>query len=337
MWTWLTKILPGFNLFTTILACGILVFFYFVYSGCETGLYRLNRLRLHLACRNRDRRALILDKLFDQPQMLISVFVVGANLCGYLIASMITLYLSRSGFSAHETEFWTTLVLTPVFAILCETLPKNCFYVQANHLMLKSAGFIRLSFLAMRYTGLTFVVGFFSRLFLRMAHRLGRSTAASGDWNDYGTLLREGLAAGELSVIQGGIAERLLQLPEIPLSRVIIPLSRALALPLEISREDFLRQVQKTPFSRIPLYEGSPKNIVGLVSVYQVLAEEGRKPPMDFIRSVPKISADQKLMTALNILRENSVRMAVVVDRSARAIGLVTLRDLLQEMFVDLE
>jgi CBS domain containing-hemolysin-like protein len=337
MWTWLTTILPGYNLLPTVLACGVLIFFYFGYSGCETGLYRLNRLRLHLACRHGNRRALILDKLFDQPQMLISVFVVGANLCGYLIAGMVTLYLSRSGFSAHETEFWTTLVLTPVFAIFCETLPKNCFYVQANRLMLKFAPFIRFSFLAMQYTGLTFLVGFFSRRVLRIAHRLGRSTAASGDWDDYGTMLREGLAAGELSVIQGGIAERLLQLPEIPLSRVIIPLSRTLVLPLSVSREEFLRQVQKKHYSRIPLYEGHPKNIVGLVSVYQVLAAEGSKPPMDFIRPVPKIAADQKLLTALNILRENSIRMAVVVDRSAKAMGIITLRDLLGEMFVDLE
>jgi putative hemolysin len=337
MWTWLTTFLPGFSLPATLIACGMLAFFYAVYSGCETGLYRLNRLRLHLACRSQDRRALILDTLFDQPQVLIGIFVVGANLCGYLIATLLTFYFSRSGFSARETEFWTTLILTPVFAVFCETLPKNCFYFQANKLMLKAAPFIRISFLVMRYTGLTFVVGFFSRQVLRFAHTLGRSTAASAEWDNFGTLLREGLAAGELSVIQGGIAERLLQLPDLPLSRVIIPLSRTFALPLEISREEFLRQVQKNSYPRIPLYETNPKNFVGVVSVYQVLAGESHKPPRDFIRPVPKISADQKLLTALNILRDNSVRMAVVVDRSARAIGIITLRDLLEEMFGDLD
>jgi len=337
MWSSIKQLLPGFSLVSTLIVCGVLVFFYALYSGGETGLYRLNRLRLHLACRSGNRRALILDRLFDEPQVLISVFVTGANICGYLIASLLTLYFRQSGLSSAETEFWSTVILTPVFAILCETLPKNCFYGQANRLMLWSAPFIRVSYLTMRYLGLTYVVGFFSQFAVQLARYFGRTTAASGDWDDYGTLIREGLAAGQLSVVQGGIAERLLQLPEIPLSRVIIPLPQTVAFPVDISRDEFVKQIRKHRYSRYPLYRGSPRNIVGIVSIYQVLTSDPGKQPQEFLRIVPRIPVDQKLMAAMEIMRERSSRMAVVVDRFGSTIGIVTIRDLLGEILSDLD
>ncbi len=337
MWMWLRGLLPGYSLTSTLLAGGVLIFFYALYSAGETGLYRVNRLRLHLACRSGDRRALILDRFFDHPQLLISIFVLGANLCGYLIASILTTYLRHSGFTSAEIEFWSTLILTPTFAIFCETLPKNCFYAQANRLMLWAAPFIHVSYLVMRYTGLTYIVGFLSRLIVHVAHYFGRTTAASGDWDDYGTLLREGLAAGPLSVVQGGIAERLLKLPDIPLGRVTIPLTRVVALPLEISHAEFIDRARRCPYSRIPLFEASPRNIVGIVSVYQVLTAENDKSPRAFIRPVPKIPADQKLIDALEILRNHSVRIAAVVDRTGAAIGIVTMRDLLEQILSNLD
>ncbi|MFA5866018.1 MAG: CNNM domain-containing protein [Phycisphaerae bacterium] len=334
---WLKSILPGYSLWGTLIGGTILVYFYSLYSGCETGLYRVNRLRLHLAYRNRDRRAVILDKLLDEPQVLISVFVVGANICGYLIASMITAYLGQRGYTAGQTEFWTTVILTPIFAVLCETLPKNCFFAQANHLMLRSADFIRISYFLARMSGLAFVLKVFSQWILRITHYFGRSAIATADWDDLGILLRESLAASPFSEIQGDIAERLLELPQVPLSKVIIPLARTFALPMEISRADFLAEVRKHSHSRIPLYEGSVRNIVGIVNVYQVLAAEGERLPKSFLRSVPKFSADQKLLDTLDTLRENSIRMAIVVDRAGSAIGIVTIRDLLDEMFGELD
>ncbi len=336
-WTCFKNILPGFSLTSTLVACGLLIFFYALFSGSETGLYRLNRLRLHLTVRNGDRRALILDRLFDDPQVLISIFVVGANVCGYLTAAFITIYLRHQGYSPHQIELWTTVILTPVFAIFCEILPKNCFYAQANSLMLRSAKFIYTSYTLIRYIGLVFVLRFFSRLILQIAHYFGRSTAASADWDDFGLLLREGLASGPLSGFQGTIAERLLRLPDIPLSRSVIPLARTISLPLEIPRNDFLVAVRKFPYTRLPIYEAGPRNIVGFVSIYEVLAEPSNRPPKDFIRPIFKIPADVKLIDAFDRMRKNSARMAAVVDRSGHAIGIVTIKDLLGQIIGDYE
>jgi len=334
--SWMTIVqsfLPGYSLVGTLAGTVLLVCFYTLYSGAETGLYRVNRLRLHLACRGGNRRALVLDHLLDHPQVLISVFVIGANVCGYLIASLITGYMTRQGYSTGQIEFWSATILTPVFAIVCETLPKNCFYAQTNRMMLWIAPFIHVSYLIMRYTGLTFVVAFFSRLAFRIAHRLGRSVPPAQEWDDLELLLRESLAAGPLSEIQGGMAERLIGLTELPLTGVIIPLAQTVALPMNLSREEFIAEVRKHPYSRFPLYDGHPRNIVGIVSIYQDLTSPTEKPPRDFLRSVPKIRMEEKLLTALTMLREFSVRIAVVTDRAGSAIGIVTIRDLLDQVF----
>lgn len=335
--SWLRYVLPGLSLSGTLIWGSVLVFFYAWYSGCETGLYRVNRLRLHLAIRDKDRRALVLDRLLDRPEALIITLVSGANVCGYLIASIATATMSRAGFSHAETEFWTTAILTPVFAIFCETLPKNLFLVQANALMLRSAGFLHVSSVLFRVTGLAIVLEYASRWIMRLGRYLGRPVEQAAEWDNLGQLLREGLAAGPLSEIQGGIAERLLQLPQMPLARVLVPLTQTFALPLDISPAEFRRRVRQHPYSRIPLYEGSVRNIVGIVSVYQVLTAPGDRSPRNFLHPIPKIPAEENLILALEAMRENSVRMAAALDRAGHVIGIVTLRDVLEEILVKLD
>jgi putative hemolysin len=335
--TWLRYILPGLSLSGTLAWGSAFALLYAWYSGCETGLYRVNRLRLHLATRDKDRRALRLDRLLEDPQLLIGVLVVGANVSAYLIASITTAYMTRAGYSPAETEFWTTVILTPVFAVFCETLPKNLFLVQANPLILRSGAFLEISTFLMRITGIIFLLKFFSQLVHHFSRYLGRPVERAAEWDNLGLLLREGLAAGPLSRIQGDIAKRLLQLPQVPLSRVLIPLPQTLALPLEISRAEFIRRIRRHPYSRIPLYEVSPRNLVGIVSIYQVLTAEGDRPPRDFLHLVPRIPAEESLILALQVLRDHSVRLAAVVNRDGHVIGIVTLRDLLEEILVNLD
>jgi CBS domain containing-hemolysin-like protein len=324
--------IPGRSLAGTLIVCAVLIFIYAIYSGTETGMYRLNHLRLHLSCRKKDSGAVRLDRLMRDQQMLICVSVVGANVCGYLVASVLTRFFEQCGLSVLQIEFWTTIILTPVFAVFCELLPKNCFYARPNTLMLRYLRFIEWGYLLLKMTSVNYVLGFFSRLLLRFAHRIGEPKETMIEWRDMGRLLQEGLISGPLSEFQGGIAERLLRLPEISLNRVIIPLANTFTLSTDVSSEEFLNQVKRYGHSRVPLYQDDPKNIIGVVSVYEVLAKEKSLPPKHFLREVPKISSDLKLIDALELLRGKSARMAVVADRRGFAIGIVTLKDLMDEI-----
>jgi CBS domain containing-hemolysin-like protein len=336
--SWFAFLIPGYSLAGTLLACAVLVFLSAWYSGVETGLYRMNRLRLHLACREKNRAAMILDRLLDNQQFLISVFLVGNNVVNYLLTSIITVYFHRLDLSTRQIELYTTAILTPIIFVFAETVPKMCFYSRANTLMLHSARFINVSSWLFRVTGLGLIVGRFSQLAIALANRFTRTgEMTTRDWDDLGVLLRENLIAGPLSKIQGGLAEQLLQLPYIRLARVLTPLQNVFALPHNISRDEFIQQLRDKPFARVPLYQGLPENIVGVVSIYEVFAGNSDQPPKSFIQPVLRIGADENVLSALSLMRESALRLALVVDKKDKVLGIITINDLLDEIMAGLE
>ncbi|NLE29668.1 MAG: DUF21 domain-containing protein [Phycisphaerae bacterium] len=335
---WLYWLIPGHSLGATMIALMILIILSAGYSGMETGLYRMNRLRLHMACRQKNRSAMILDQLLDNQQFLISVFLICNNLVNYLLTTILVTYLNVQNVSNYKIEWITTLVLTPFVFIFGETVPKMCFYARANSLMLKSAHFIRLSYWFIRLTGLGLLVGYFSRFTIKLANRVSPGyDMTTHDWDDLGELLRESLVAGPLSKIQGDMAEKLLQLPGIRLTRVFTPLQKVFALPVEISREEFIHRLEKDAFARVPLYQGSIDNIVGVVSIYEVLAAEPHQYPASFMQPVQRINANENVLTALNLMKESAIRLALVTNRQNKPIGIITITNLLGEIMAGLE
>jgi CBS domain containing-hemolysin-like protein len=334
----LYPLIPGCSLGATIAALMALICLSAGYSGTETGLYRMNRLRLHMACRQKNRSAMILDRLLDNQQFLIGVFLICNNIVNYLLTTVLVTYLNRHEFSDHKIELITTFLLTPFVFIFGETVPKMCFYTRANSLMLRAARFIRLSYWIIRVTGLGLLVNSFSKFTVALANRFSPGAdMTTRDWDDLGVLLRENLVAGPLSKIQGGMAEKLLQLPSVRLTRVLTPLAHVFSLPMDISREDFIRELQHHPYARVPLYSESKKNIVGVVSIYEVLAAEPNQTPISFMQPVQKISSHENVLTALNRMKETAIRLAVVTDREHKPVGIITINDLLDEIMVGLE
>jgi CBS domain containing-hemolysin-like protein len=335
---WLYSLIPGHSLPATIIAIIILIIFSAGYSGTETGLYRMNRLRLHMACRQKNRAAMILDQLLGNQQFLISVFLICNNLVNYLLTTTLVTYLNLHKFSDRSIELITALLLTPFVFIFGETVPKMCFYARANSLMLKSVHFIRLSYWFVRITGLGLLMGYFSQFMIFLANRFSPANEmTTHDWNDLGVMLRENLVAGPLSKIQGNMAEKLLQLPSIRLTRVLTPLQNTMALPLQISRQEFIEELKNHAFARIPLYQGTKDNIVGVVSIYEVLTADPNQTPASLIQPVQRINANENVLTALNLMKESAIRLAIVTGRQNKPIGIITINDLLDEIMAGLE
>lgn len=335
---WFSYLLPGYSLSGTLLWSGLLVLLSAMYSGSETGLYRMNRLRLHLACHEKKRSAMILDQLLNEPQFLISVFLVGNNIVNYLLTCILTGYFQHRNYSSREIEIFNILFFTPFLFVFGETVPKMCFYSRANALMLRTARFIQISAWIVRFTGIGYIVSGLSKLSIMLAKRVNPSGSVTPrEWDDLGVLLRENLVAGPLSKIQGGLAERLLQLPNIRLARILTPLKNVFALPADISRDEFINKLQNHPFARVPLYENTLQNIIGVVSIYEVLGSGSDCSPRLFCRPVPRISADENVLTALDCMRNYTIRLALVVDRNDRVLGIITINDLLDEIMSGLE
>jgi len=150
-------------------------------------------------------------------------------------------------------------------------------------------------------------------------------------------LLREGAVRGGLTSFQRDTIERILSLSRVTVERVMVPLARAATVPADISREDFLRIARMAHFSRLPVWRGQVGNMVGVVTVFEVLTDAQERPISAHARPTLALPASETVPAALLKLQQAHQFMAIVNDKRGRCVGILTLKDLVEEIVGDLE
>jgi putative hemolysin len=298
------------------------------------GLYSLNRVRLRLRAEKEQsgNAARLLELSTSRDQAVLSVLLL-QNLCGYfLTVSTSATLLAFWGLDARRVEFYSALVLSPCVFVFGDVVPKNWFRIQADRLMYPVAPILHWSVRLLRLTGLPWLLGRASRAAARLVGE-EREEWLGGRGEVIG-LLREG-AEGVLSEEQTEIVERVMAFSRIQLRSIMIPRRRVVSVPIDVDRRTFEHTVRLHPYSRLPVLERDGRSVAGVVNVAEVLADETfrlrdhLKPPL-FLRG------SETAASALVQLQRSDVAIAIVSEPRQPFIGLVTLKDVVEEIFGEL-
>ncbi|MEE8386339.1 MAG: hemolysin family protein [Dehalococcoidia bacterium] len=325
-----------------LILCAVFVVISGFFSGSETGLYCVNRLRLRLAAHEKSRAAVRLQRLLqDQPGLLFTT-LLGTNVANYLApacltAVFLTTLSDESGVRReHLAELYTTLILTPIVFIFGEIVPKNVFQRQADRFMLRTSSLLGIAHRAFRTTGLIALQRWTSDLVMRRLHRQPAMGSALHSRIGMYQMLREGAAAGALSRTQASILERVHLLQSVRVGSVMVPRSRTVTLRETATAADVEQTIRETEFSRMPVYRGDRRRIVGVVHLLDLLTAPRDISISQQMRPPVELTPDQPVIEALSILQHKHRRMAIVVDQTGRYVGLVTVKDLVEEIVGEL-
>ena len=147
-------------------------------------------------------------------------------------------------------------------------------------------------------------------------------------------LLMESTEEGVLTPYQNVIAENILSLRDLRVRSVMIPLSRVAAVEEEAGKERVLELVRRYNFSRFPVYREQKWRVVGVINVLDALGEEFSV--RGSVRDAPVLSPWDTVASALHELRVAKQPMGIVSDGTGRAVGLVTMKDLVEEIVGEL-
>ena len=128
-----------------------------------------------------------------------------------------------------------------------------------------------------------------------------------------------------------------MNLSAVRVDSVMIPRSRAATVPSDIPRDEFLRVARMAHFSRLPVYRGDARRIIGVVNVYNVLTDRHAQPVAEHVRPPVTLAEHVTVSAALLKLQRTREAMAIVVDRTDHCVGILTLKDLVEEVVGDLE
>ena len=307
----------------------------FIYSGVETGAYVVNKVRLDLRAEAGSRRARRLRRMLRQPDKPLVVILIGNNLANYLASAGLVMILTAR--AVTHTDWYSVAILTPLVFIFCELLPKNLFQRHGETLTYAFGGFLDLSRRLFTAVGLLALVRGLMWLILAVGGRRRRKKAAGGDDDGIAGLLAEGRASGVLTHAQSVMAERLVNIGQVSLRDVMVPLDQAELVPQTVSTDQIRDLLAACEHPRFGVYAGERENIVGVINAYDVLLDEDAAGPASHIAAPIKLAEELGVTEALVQLQRNRTVVGFVYGRQGHCVGLVGVKDLLEEIVGELE
>ncbi len=308
-----------------------------LFSGAETGLYCQNRLRLLLGVQRGDVRAVRLSRWLEDEQSALAVTLSGTNLMHYLLTTCIALLFSRLvAIDPVDTELYTVLLTTPVVFVFCEVVPKNLFQRYADTFMLRISVLLRAAELAFRALGvvalLTWITGLANRGFgAAAAYR-----ASTPPKRRVAMLLQEALAGQTHGEHQSDLIDRVVGLSETPVRKVMVPFHRVVSVSMHAGMEEVRRLGRTAAFARLPVHGPKPWEVIGMVKLDELLRSEGWTTVAQGMHPITTLAAHSTAAAAIAAMRRSGSELAAVVDPAGRMVGLVTVRDLLEEVVGEL-
>jgi len=128
-----------------------------------------------------------------------------------------------------------------------------------------------------------------------------------------------------------------MRLGSTPIRKIMIPLKKATLVSFDTSAEQMKLIAKNVRFSRVPVYKGSKSNIVGVINLFDFLSDGTEKSKVsDFVKETEHISAETLIDDTLVRMQKTKQRMAIVTDKMNAPIGIVTIKDLVEEIVGEL-
>lgn len=303
------------------------------YSGSETAVVSASKARIDVLAQKESRRALIIKKLWQEPDKMLGIVLVGTNLTS-TAAGVAGLRLISYALPGRESlqEFVNTIIMTFIILVFCEILPKTTFRAKADSLALRSASGLQISSIFFR--PIVALVTKITNFVVNIADKEDRGEKLRCMREELKLLAKMGEKEGVLKKGQLRMIHSVLDLESMAIEKVMTPLVDIVALPKETRIDDFYKTVSQTGFSRIPVYEERVDNMIGVVNVLDVLYSE--KPVTKiapFIRrDIRHEPESRRVYSLLREIKGSQNPMVFVVDEYGGVSGLVTIEDLIEEI-----
>lgn len=297
------------------------------FSGSETALMAMDRLRVKYLSRKGVADAAQLETLLDRPDRLLGAILVGNNLVN-IAASVFATALCIEFFGEHG-ELLTIAILTPLLLVFGEIGPKSYAARCPEKLAFLVLHPVRL--VVWLLTPVTLVLsgvsGFFTRLFRGEEERPLISEDELRSFIEFGE--HAGVVAKEKRRMLHGVFD----LGEIRVRDVMVPRTEVVGIEADTPFAEVLRIVVETRHSRFPVYEGDLDRVIGVIHSKEIL--DYLDAPVDFslrrLARPPLFVPEAKPIEALlQTFRRRHLHMAMVVDEYGGVDGIVTLEDIFE-------
>lgn len=304
------------------------------FSSAETALTTVNRLRVRALVDDGDARAIVLAKVIDDPGKLLSAILIGNNIVNISASSIATLLATK--FFGSAGAGIATGVMTLLVLIFGEVTPKTMASLKAEKIALSYAKTVYgIMFV---FTPLIFILDLLSGGLLRILGVDPDKRDDSVTEEDLRTIVEAGHEDGVLETEEHKMINNVFDFGDHQAKDIMVPRVDMCFLKLDATYEDFMEIYREEKFTRIPVYEETRDNVIGILNVKDLILYDKNQEfhVKDFLREAYYTYEFKNTSELMMEMRKNSISIAIVLDEYGATAGLVTLEDLLEEIVGDI-
>ena len=300
------------------------------FSSSETALTTVNKIRLRsLADSGNKRAALVLDVTENHTSKMLSAILIGNNIVNLSASSLATTL--AYAFGGYMVSI-ATAVLTVAILVFGEITPKNYATLNAEKIALRYIRIIKFFMTVM--TPVIFIINLFSRgimLLLRVDPNSGKQGMTEDELRTIVDVSHENgvIESGEKELIYN-----VFDLGDAKAKDIMVPRVHVTFANVENTYEELIDIFREDKFTRLPVYEETQDNIVGIINMKDLLLYDRNAPfnIRDIMRE-PHFTYEYKSISDLLVeMRASTFNIAIVLDEYGEMAGLITLEDILEEI-----
>ena len=310
---------------TLVLALIALVAMSAFFSASETAYTSLNRARLKAMANGGNQRAAKALALSEDYDRLLSGILVGNNIVNILSASLATVLFVRLLGGAGVSV--STAVMTIVVLMFGEIAPKTIAKDRPEEVAL--AVYPLLSAILVLLTPIVFLTTCWQKLIYRI---VPPSKDRGLNEEELITIVEEAENEGEIDEHEGELIRSAIEFNDMTAEDILTPRVDIVSAEVSSTPDEIARIFQDSGRSRIPVYEDSIDNIVGILHEKDFYRLRGKAPLKEMMSEPLCVVPSTRLAVLLKLLQRTKNHMAVVVDEYGGVVGIVTMEDILEEL-----
>lgn len=303
----------------------------------ETALMSISKIRMRHMVEEGVKGARLLQKLLDDPNKLLGAILIGNNIVN-IAASSIATTLATKILGGESGVAIATGVMTVLVLIFGEITPKSIAKQKSEKVSLMVTKPINLIVIILKpfVAVFTSISGLFIRLF-------GGDPKASEPFiteEELKTMVGVSEEEGVLEDAEKEMIFNVFDFGDAQVKDVMIQRVDIVALDKEADYEEVLSVIREEQFSRIPVYDDTIDNIVGILSVKDLIIAGEKKEEfsvLDYVREPFYTFEFKKIAEVFNEMKKSRNHLAVVLDEYGGTVGIITMEDLVEEIVGDIE
>jgi len=304
------------------------------FCGAETAFISLQKLRLKHLVHTNHPNAWRVAKLIEHPEKFLATILLGINFFETAVAALGTI-IAIHLWGENLGAALGTIIITVLTLVVAEIIPKSIGARYGETIALTFARPIQ--FISILLYPFTYVLSWIGSLFTKLGRGIAKDRPFLTE-AEILTAISVGEAEGVVEEVEAEMVHKVFEFGDRPVREVMTPRTEITWIELGTRLTDFLDIYRNQPHSRFPVYKESTDNVVGVLSIKDVLMAEAsnslsREDIIDsLVRPAYFVPETKRLGELLGEMRDNHYYLALIVDEFGGIAGIITLEQLAEEI-----